>query len=334
MSYETLRMCFASKLKDILSDEDQAQKVLIALDELASGYEFNKKCTDLIVSDGLPDAVKLYIASKSVENCKKSTLQNYYAVLRDFFHQVSKPVGEVTAIDARLFLAWTRQTEHLKDSTVDHKRIMLNSFFEWCVDEEIISKNPMRHVNPIRIGEPERLPMTAIELERVRDSCHTLREKALVDFLYSTAARVSEVCDLEISNVDFVEHTVRIKHGKGDKVRTTFLNAEAEVSLKAYLASRTDDCPALFVPVNGNKKRHLCKKAVESEVNRIVSRCNISVHVTPHIFRHTAASLALQRGMPIEQVQKFLGHARIQTTLRYAKVLENDVKMNHMKYVS
>lgn len=333
MSYETMRISFASRLKAILPDNGTVQKVLLALDDVASGYDFSEKRTDMIVSDGLPDAVKLYIASKSVENCKKGTLQNYYSVLRDFFQQVCKPVKEVTPIDARLFLAWTKQTEHLKDSTVDHKRIMLNSFFEWCVDEDILTKNPMRHVNPIRVGDPERLPMTAIELEKVRDSCHTLREKALVDFLYSTAARVSEVCDLEISNVDFVEHTVRIKHGKGDKARTTFLNAEAEVSLKAYLASRTDNCSALFVPVNGTK-RHLCKKAIEQEVNRIVSRCDISVHVTPHIFRHTAASLALQRGMPIEQVQKFLGHAKIQTTLRYAKVLEHDVKLNHMKYVS
>ena len=153
----------------------------------------------------------------------------------------------------------------------------------------------------------------------------------MVDFLYSTAARVSEVCALNINNIDFTEHTVRIEHGKGDKGRTTYLNPEAEVSLKSYLASRKDDCPALFVPVKGTA-HHVGKKSIETEIRKIVSRCELSVNVTPHIFRHTAASLALQRGMPIEQVQKFLGHARIQTTLRYAKVLDFDVKMNHQKY--
>ena len=174
---------------------------------------------------------------------------------------------------------------------------------------------------------------TAIELETVRKSCRTLREKALVDFLYSTAARVSEVCALDLKHIDFTEHTVRIEHGKGNKGRTTFLNAEAEISLKAYLASRKDDSTVLFAPARG-PAHHLCKKTMEQEISNIVSRCHVSVKVTPHVFRHTAASLALQRGMPIDQVQKWLGHARIQTTLRYAKTLNFDVKISHQKYVA
>ena len=175
--------------------------------------------------------------------------------------------------------------------------------------------------------------MTALELEKVRNACRSLREKALVDFLYSTAARVSELSNLDIRHVNLTDHTVRIEHGKGDKGRTTFLNAEAEISLRAYLDSRTDDCAALFVNKYGEKRR-MQKRSIEDEICRIVSRCDLSVHVTPHIFRHTAASLALQRGMPIEQVQKFLGHARIQTTLRYAKILSADVKSSHAKYVA
>lgn len=332
MSYESFRAGFASRLSGRIP-ENLLGDVLSALDEASAGYSFSMACTDLIVPEGVPAEVKLYIASRSVENCKQGTLRNYYAVLRDFFSRAGKPVAQITSADVRLFLAWTKQSRRLKDSTVDHKRIMLNSFFAWCVDEEIIQRNPMRHVSPLRVGDPERLPMTAVELETVRNSCCTLREKALVDFLYSTAARVSEVCNMDIANVNFAEHTVRILHGKGDKSRTTFLNAEAEVSLKAYLASRTDGCPVLFAPVRGPSHR-LGKKALEAEIGRIVSRCSLSVHVTPHIFRHTAASLALQRGMPIEQVQRFLGHARIQTTLRYAKVLETDVRLNHQKYLS
>lgn len=335
MSYETFRADFMSRLLPLYPDQEALQPILLALDDVSSGYDFVTKTTDLIVHDGLPDAVRLYIASKSIQNVKKGSLANYYSALRRFFQRVCKPVDKVTAADVRLYLHWYKETYRVKDSTLDHIRIMLNGFYDWCVDEEppYITKNPLRHVEPLRVADPERLPMTETELETVRRSCVTLREKALVDFMYSTAARVSEICALEIRNINFSEHTVRIEHGKGDKGRTTFMNAECEVSLKAYLASRKDDCPALFVPVRG-AAHHLNKKSIEQEVDRICSRCNLSIRVTPHIFRHTAASLALQRGMPIEQVQKFLGHARIQTTLRYAKVLDFDVKINHRKYVA
>ena len=333
MSYEIFRADFASRVLPLLPDESILPEIMHVLDQSAANYDFVTRCTDLIVTDGLPEIVRLYIATKSISNIKKGTLDNYYSLLKIFFQTVKKPLDQITATDIRLFLAWYKNTRKVKDSTLDGKRIILHSFFEWCVDEDQLRRNPMRHVDPIRVADPERLPMTAVELETVRKSCKTLREKALVDFLYSTAARVSEVCAMDISDVNFREHTVHIRHGKGDKGRTTFLNAESEVSLMAYLYSRKDNSPVLFAPVRGEVK-HLNKKTIEEEIRRIVSRCEISVHVTPHIFRHTAASLALQRGMPIEQVQKFLGHARIQTTLRYAKVLDFEVKLNHQKYVA
>ena len=332
MSFESFRAEFSSMLRDRLPD-DAVSSVLSSLDELSQSWDFHKKSTDLIVSDGLPEAVRLYIATKSIENVKKGTLYNYTADLRNFFQKVAKPVNSVEASDVRLYLAWYKTSRNVKDSTLDRIRIALKGFFTWCVDEDIIKKNPLRHVQPIRCADPERLPMTALELEKVRNACRSLREKALVDFLYSTAARVSELSNLDIRHVNLTDHTVRIEHGKGDKGRTTFLNAEAEISLRAYLDSRTDDCPALFVNKYGSKRR-MHKRSIEDEICRIVSRCDLSVHVTPHIFRHTAASLALQRGMPIEQVQKFLGHARIQTTLRYAKILSADVKSSHAKYVA
>ena len=333
MSYESFRAEFSSSLSNILGDHNQIQAVLLALDTVSTGYDFKRKVTDLIVHDGLPDEVRLYLASKSVENLKKGSLNNYYSALKRFFSRVTKPVNQVTSNDVRLYLHWYKETYNIKNSTLETIRIVLNSFYEWCVDEEIVNKSPLRHVQAIRVEDPERLPLSALELETVRQNCQTLREKALVDFLYSTACRVGELCALDIKNIDFSEHTVRIEHGKGDKGRTTYLNPEAEVSLKAYLASRHDDCPALFVPIRG-RARHLEKRAVEVEIDKICSRCGLSIRVTPHVFRHTAASLALQRGMQIEQVQRFLGHARIQTTLRYAKVLDLDVKINHRKFVS
>lgn len=333
MSFESFRADFAASLTNVIQSTDLLNAVLLCLDETASGYEIRRACTDLIVSDGLPEDVKIYLASKSIENLKRGTLENYLGRLRRFFASVRKEPGNVTASDVRLYLAWYKKTYSVQDSTLEGIRIDLNSFFDWCVDEDRIRKNPLRHVSPIRYDEPERLPMTALELEIVRSSCRDVYEKAVVDFLFSTAARVSEFCALDINDVDFVEHTVHIRCGKGGKGRTTFMNAEAEISLKAYLASRRDDNPALFVSARAPHGR--CnKRIIERLVNKIVSRCDVSVKITPHVFRHTAASLALQRGMPINQVQHWLGHAKIQTTLRYAKTLNFDVKISHQKFVA
>lgn len=332
MSFDTFRTDLVSRLLPVLH-EDQMDAVLRVMDEMSSSWTFEPASTSIIVSDGLPDCVRLYLASKAVENLKKGTLDNYYSTLRYFFSYVHRNVEDVTPADIRLFLYNYKQDRKISDSYLDHKRIVLNSFFEWLAEEDIIRRNPCRHVKPLKVADPIRLPLTPLELEQVRDACQTLREKAMVDFLYSTACRVGEFCALDISDVSFLDHTVRIRHGKGDKGRVTFLNAEAEVSLRAYLDSRADDCPALFVTTVGKRSR-ICNHSVQNSVRSIVSRCSISVKLTPHIFRHTAASLALQRGMPIDQVQKFLGHARIQTTLRYAKTLNSDVMLSHQKYVA
>ena len=330
MSYESFRASMISRLAPVLP-EDHLQEVLRALDDMGTSWEFSPKSTAIITAGGVPDEVRNYLACKSIENIKKSTLRNYFYLLRTFFDVVRLPVDRITAVDVRKFLSWYRLNKNVTNDTLNHKRIILNSFFDWCADEYPEIRNPMKHIKPIKCEDPERLPMTALELERIRKSCSTVREKALVDFLYSTAARVSEVCDLNTDDISFTDHTVRIRCGKGGKGRTTFMNAESEVSLRAYLESRQDDDPALFVSAYKPHGR-MKKRAVEDEITKIVSRCEVSVHVTPHVFRHTAASLALQRGMPIDQVQKWLGHARIQTTLRYAKTLNFDVKLSHQKY--
>lgn len=332
MSYETYRADLISRMASVFTTEQICQFLPI-VDDMSRSYEFTPKSTALIVSGGIPDAVRLYIAAKSVQNIKRGTLAGYLSTLRRFFETVQRPVDEITTNDIRLYLHAYKQEHGISDATLEHMRIMLNGFFAWCTEEEICKKNPVRRVAPIRCADPERLPMTALELEKVRNACRNLLEKALVDFLYSTAARVSELCSLNKADVDFTTHTVHIRHGKGDKGRTTFLNAESEVSLLAYLASRTDNEEALFVSMRSPHRR-LCKKSAERWIKVIVSRCELSVHVTPHVFRHTAASLALQRGMPIDQVQRFLGHARIQTTLRYAKTLESDVKLSHSRCVA
>lgn len=332
MSFEAFRADLVSRLFPKLPGE-QLQTVLSVMDEMASIWEFSPHTTAIITSGGIPDAVRLYIASKSIENVAHTTLENYLSTLKAFFNVVRHPLDEVTSADIRLWLNWYKTQTGVRNATMEHKRIILHAFFEWCVDEDLLRRNPMRQIKAIRCEDPERLPLTAVELETIRKACKNIREKAIVDFLYSTAARVSEFSNLNISDVDFAEHTVHIKCGKGGKGRTTYLNAEAEVSLKAYLATRSDDCPALFVTSRRPYAR-LSKRAAENTITIIASRCDLQVKVTPHIFRHTAATLALQRGMPIDQVQRFLGHSKIQTTLRYAKTLNADVKSSHSKFVA
>ena len=331
MSYDSLRLDFADRLNSL--GIPRVPEILAVLDVAASGYEVSRKTTDIIPADEIPQAVRLYIASKTVEHLAKGTLSLYLLRLRQFFLAIRKPIDQVTANDIRVYLYQYRQGRNIKDTTMEGIRICLNSFFEWCTQEELISKNPARRVPSLRVDSPERLPMSALELEQVRGSCRSLREKAMVDFLYSSACRVSEFCALNLSDVNWVEHTVHIRCGKGGKGRTTYLNPEAEISLRAYLDSRKDSGPALFVSSRAPHGR-LNVKAVQNEIQKIVSRCALSVHVTPHIFRHTAASLALQRGMPLEQVQRFLGHSRIQTTLRYAKTLSQDVQLSHSHFVA
>ena len=331
MSYECLRLDFADRLNNI--GFPQVPEILAALDAAASAYDVTRKCTDIIPADVIPQAVRLYIASKSVEHLSKGTLALYLLRLNQFFTIVRKQVDHITANDIRVYLYQYKEIHHIKDSTLEGIRLCLNSFFEWCLQEDLVRKNPVRRIPAIRVDVPERLPMTALELETVRGVCHTLREKAMVDFLYSSACRVSEFCALDKTDIDWQDHTIHIERGKGGKGRTTFLNAEAEISLRAYLDSRSDDSPALFVGCRAPHNR-LAVKAVQNEIQKILKRCNINCHVTPHIFRHTAASLALQRGMPLEQVQRFLGHSKIQTTLRYAKTLQQDVHISHSHFVA
>lgn len=331
MSYECLRLDFADRLNNL--GVLQVPDILAALDAAASSYEVTRKCTDIIPADEIPSAVRLYIASKSVEHLSHGTLSLYLLRLTQFFTIVRKGIEHITANDIRVYLYQYREIHHIKDSTLEGIRLCLNSFFEWCTQEDLIRKNPVKRIPAIRVDSPERLPMTALELETVRGVCKTLREKAIVDFLYSSACRVSEFCALNLTDINWTDHTIHIERGKGGKGRTTFLNPEAEISLRAYLDTRKDDCPALFVSCRAPHDR-LKVKAVQNEIQKILSRCSISVHVTPHIFRHTAASLALQRGMPLEQVQRFLGHSRIQTTLRYAKTLQQDVHLSHSHFVA
>lgn len=332
MSYENFRTDVLAQLVESFSSSELA-KISNVLDSVSSDYEFSRKSKDLIVVEDLPQIVRLYVTSKTIENRSKATLDMYLRTLKMFFHTVGKPFDKVTSNDIRVYLFKYKETRAVNDSTIEGIRLIINGFYTWCVNEEYMQRNPAAKIASIKHDSPDRKPMSTLELERFRRACKTLREKAVVDFLFSTGCRVSELTNVSTEDVDFQNCTVFIRKGKGGKHRTTYLNAEALVSLQEYLKSRSDESAYLFVS-DRNPHNKLTTKAVQDIVRKIEGRAGIKTHVTPHVLRHTAATYALRSGMPVEQVQRFLGHSNINTTMIYTKVDDSEVKASHQKYVA
>ena len=324
---ESFRNELVSKLFNQIS-QDQLIGVLKAFDSTLTGYDISKKPLDMIPVSGIPEIVKYFIASKAVESLSKGTLYIYKLRLEDFFSRVQKPFQDIRSNDIRLYLFYYKDQRHASDAYRDGIRRTLNSFFQWCVNNEYLLRNPCSTVEKIKYRQKERKPFTQYELEILRWNCKTLREKAMVDFLYSTGVRVSEFSAINKQDIDWIKRSVVIHHGKGDKGRTVFFNAEAEVSLKKYLESRSDDNEALFVTIR-NPHNRLGKRSVEFEIKNIASRTDF--HAFPHKLRHTFATSGLNGGMSLEDLQALMGHAKPETTLIYAKIDTSRLQMEHSR---
>nr|DAH31529.1 MAG TPA: SITE SPECIFIC RECOMBINASE XERD [Caudoviricetes sp.] len=241
----------------------------------------------------LPDFYKAYIVSRKIEGLSKKTLELYNIYLDDFFFVVNKKAEDITANDIRVYLYNTQENRGLSNRTLDSRRTAIHAFFEWASNEGYIGKNPCRVIKNIKYERIEKQPLTDMELERIRQVCETVREKALVEFLYSTGARVTEVCGVKKTDIDFYKGEM-IVLGKGNKHRTTYLNARCKLLLKQYFTIRDDDSEYLFV---SERKPHkvLKKEAIERIVRIIGERAELDRPLTPHLFRHTLATLMLQR---------------------------------------
>ena len=325
--YENFRTLLTMNLSKVLESE-KLSEVLKAIDITLNDFEICKKSMDLIVNTGLPEAAKVYIASKAVENLSRKTLTQYTYKLTNFFEAVCKSYADVTTNDIRMYL-YRYKTEHnVSDRYMESIRITLNGFFAWMVENDYLERNPCAKIEKIRFQPKKREPLTPYELELIRHKTKDIREKALIDFFFSTGVRVSECSDTNISDIDWHKRSVLIRHGKGDKERTVFFNAEAEVSLRAYLESRTDNEDALFVNVRSPHQR-LKPHALEIAISKIAKRAGL--HVFPHKLRHTFATSGLRGGMPLEKLQKLMGHEKPDTTLIYAKIDQQDLQMEHQR---
>ena len=333
MSYEQFRNDILLSLSDILPGE-QVSRVLSVMDATATSYDISRKSMELsVLTDDLPQIVKIHIAAKAIENKSKATLSQRTYILRKFFSDIRMPFDKVTANDIRSYLFRYKKTYGVSDSTLDRIRSNLLCFYQWCVDEEYMQRNPAAKIATIKYQDPQVEPLTSLELEMIRSVCHDAREKAIVDLFYCTGCRVSELCDLLISDINFERLTVHIRHGKGDKERMSYLNAEAVISLKNYLSERVDNCPYLIV--SERKPAHqVTTNAIRKMLKKLEKRTGTAIHLHPHKFRHTTATDALGHGMQVEQVQRLLGHSNIATTMRYAKVSQKDVQDAHRKYLA
>lgn len=324
---ETFRTELATKLLNSLP-QDQVKTVLSILDTTIRDYDISQKPVSLITIDGVPEVVKYYLASKAVENLSTGTLKVYRLRLIDFFTVTKKHFGDIRANDIRMYMFFCKDKRRASDAYLDNIRRILNAFFCWLVDNDYMLKNPCASVERVKYQAPQRVPLTAYELEDLRWHCETIREKALVDFLFSTGVRASECQDVNISDIDWATRSVVIRHGKGNKRRLVYFNAESELTLRKYLESRQDSNEALFVTVRSPHHR-LGIKAIQNEIAKIAARCNM--HVFPHKLRHTFATSGLRGGMPLDKLQALMGHAKPETTLIYAKLDQTDLQREHQR---
>lgn len=322
-------------IKTVLSklsvDADLIDDVKNALCVVLNDYDVVKKSKELAISDSdtSTKAVQMFFVSKKIKGCTDKTLNYYSFVLSRFFEQVGRDLSTINADVIRYYLAQRSIKDKISKTTQNNELRVLRSFFNWAAAEEYIVKNPVTSVELIREEKRIKKAFTEYELERIRKACKTLRDRALVEVLFSTGARVSEIVGMNREDVAGDEVTV---FGKGEKERITYLNAKSRFALDEYLKSRDDNNEALFV---GLKKPHtrMSRGAIETRIREIgksagVKKCH------PHRFRRTAATLALNRGMPLDQVSKMLGHEKIETTTIYARSDIENVKASHRKYVS
>lgn len=277
------------------------------------------------------DFLQVYIAAKRVEGCSDKTLHYYETSISNALASINKPVKQITTDDLRLYLDTYQQRNNAGKVTIDNVRRVLSSFFSWLEDEDYILKSPVRRIHKVKTGKTVKETYSDEALEIMRDHAENIRDLALIDLLASTGMRVGELVQLNRGDIDF-ENRECIVFGKGDKERKVYFDARAKIHLQNYLAERTDDNPALFVTLLSPFNR-LKISGVEIRLRELGRKLNIP-KVHPHKFRRTLATMAIDKGMPIEQVQHLLGHQSIDTTMVYAQVSQSNVKNSHRKYIS
>ena len=306
----------------------QSEKLRDVLQSTLAGYEVTEY-TDK-KEDSEQDFVELFLSAKRIEGCSEKSLKYYKATITTMLTTLEKQIKHIVTDDIRGYLTEYREKNQSSKVTIDNIRRILSSFFSWLEDEDYILKSPVRRIHKVKTGTNIKETYSDEALELMRDNCTELRDLAMIDMLASTGMRVGEMVLLNRNDIDFNEREC-IVFGKGNKERVVYFDARTKIHLQNYLHSRTDANPALFVSLKSPYKR-LQIGGVEVRLREFGRRLGLQ-KVHPHKFRRTLATMAIDKGMPIEQLQQLLGHRRIDTTLQYAMVKQSNVKIAHRKYI-
>lgn len=306
---------------DTVSDE-----MLIALQD----YEVTKQAHQIVVYDGYNEMIlKRYKACLIIAGRSPKTIDAYERIVKKLFEAVQKNFTDMTVSDLRYFLAYEK-SRGVSNRTLENTRVQISSFFTWLLDEELITKNPCRAITPIKYPKEIRLPFSAIEIDAIRSACRTKKERAIVELLLASGIRVSELCSMRISDINFDTLTIKVREGKGSKQRTVYINELANKHLVEYLTNRNVNGEYVFYnkkkqPLNAGGVRHILKT--------IEKKADVP-NVHPHRFRRTFATGLANRGMEIQEIGKLLGHASLNTTLTYVYTSDADLHNSYRKYIN
>ena len=287
--------------------------------------------SNIISKDNSQKMINMFLSAKKIEGCSDKTINYYKNTVEDMVKNINKEVIDITTEDLREYLAKYQQKRNISRITLDNVRRIFSSFFSWLEDEDYIIKSPVRRIRKVKSEKIIKEAFTDENIEVLRDKCEKIRDLALIDLLNSTGMRVGELVRLNRNDINFNEREC-IVFGKGSSEREVYFDAKTKIHLIEYLKTRKDNNEALFVGTKAPYKR-LTIAGIQCILRKLGLKANIN-KVHPHRFRRTLATSAINKGMPIEQVQKLLGHRKIDTTMHYAIVNQNNVKISHKKFIS
>ena len=308
------------KLKTTLQNKLEDVEINLILDKEKLNADRNSNA----------NLLKMFISAKDVEGCSSKTLKYYREILEKFIKDIDKAIKDITTDEIRHYLTNYKEERGCSLTSIDNIRRVLSSFFKWLEDEDYILKSPIRRIHKIKTLKQVKEPFTDEEIEKMREECKNIRDLTIIEMLYSTGIRVGELINLNIKDVNFVERSC-IVLGKGNKQREVYFDVKTKLHIQDYLKTRDDDNPALFVSRNKPHQR-LTSATIEFFIRELGRSLNIE-KAHPHRLRRSFASLAIDKGMPIEQVQRLLGHIKIETTMQYIMVKQSNVKFSHRKYI-
>ena len=317
-------VCILNEMADYLSISQMKKLQEVLLKNLFQEEVHKTEITN-------EEYLRMFLDAKKIEGCSVRTLQYYETTIKHFLDNMDTSLRKMTTDEIRSYLVSYQKINNCSKVTVDNVRRNISSFFSWLEEEDYIIKSPMRRIHKIKTKTVVKEIISDEGIEQLRDQCTQIRDLAIIDLLYSSGIRVGELVNLNIEDVDF-EQRECVVFGKGDKERRVYFDAKAKLHLKEYLDHREDSNPALFVTLDAPHDR-LKISGVEIRLRELGKLVGLN-KIHPHKFRRTMATRAIDRGMPIEQVQKILGHSQIDTTMKYAIVNQNNVKNSHRKYIA